>query len=484
MAEPRGWILPAFGIVAGVTALRVLLLAFNRTDLFVDEAQYWFWGQELAFGYYSKPPLIAWVIRAATEIAGSDTPFWVRLPAPLFHAATAMFLGAIAARIYGRAEAIAVAAAFVTLPMVAVGSLLISTDTIMFPFLALALLLYWRLVEEDAGTRSSALPLGAGIALGLAFLAKYAAVYYLGLTAVAAVIWPSVRPRPGDAALILLAFGLTIAPNVAWNVWNGFSTVTHTADNIGWVREGAGLNFAGLAEFLGAQFAVFGPILFGAFALLAVVRARGGARRVPAILLVLSLPIIGLVSAQAVLSKAYANWAAAAYLAGTLAVVPWLMRRPRWLAASYVVNGVICLVLPVAAVFADRLRAGDDLLLKRYLGRAELSDALFAVARESGAAAIVSDDRDILADLFYTGRDAALPVFAWPEDGPPPHHYAQKHPYSGENAGPVLVAGLRDRALPCAGEARPLPAMTGGPGAYQRRTIQLFLVPPDCWKAD
>ncbi|MBL3567289.1 hypothetical protein JMM59_20110, partial [Rhodovulum sulfidophilum] len=70
--DRHGWLGPAAAVVLAVTALRVWLLWLNRMDLFVDEAQYWLWGRELAFGYYSKPPMIGWVIRAATELAGSD----------------------------------------------------------------------------------------------------------------------------------------------------------------------------------------------------------------------------------------------------------------------------------------------------------------------------------------------------------------------------------------------------------------------------
>ena len=55
---------------------------------------------------------------------------------------------------------------------------------------------------------------------------------------------------------------------------------------------------------------------------------------------------------QAILSRAYANWAATAYLAGTLAVVPWLVREKRvWLWISFAVNGVFCLALPLATIF-------------------------------------------------------------------------------------------------------------------------------------
>ena len=48
--------------------------------------------------------MIGWTIRAATELAGSDSAFWVRLPAPLFHALTAILIIAVTARIEGRTE--------------------------------------------------------------------------------------------------------------------------------------------------------------------------------------------------------------------------------------------------------------------------------------------------------------------------------------------------------------------------------------------
>ncbi|MGL4281409.1 MAG: ArnT family glycosyltransferase, partial [Albidovulum sp.] len=263
MSEERSWLPAALWVVGGVTLLRIALLWFNRTDLFVDESQYWLWGQNLDFGYYSKPPLIGWVIRVVTELAGSDAPFWVRLPGAIFHAATALILGALAARISGGRVAFWVAAAYVTLPFVALGSLLISTDTIMAPFFAGALLFHFRAVERR-GSGAAAL---AGLCIGLAFLAKYAAVYFLLGAALAAVVAPGARLSVRQWLAMLAAFAVSVAPNVIWNLTHDLATVEHTMDNVGWVRGGsafAGLNPAGLAEFFFAQFAVFGPILFGA----------------------------------------------------------------------------------------------------------------------------------------------------------------------------------------------------------------------------
>ena len=49
--EARGWLIPALGIVAAATMLRWVLLAFNQTDLFVDEAQYWLWGKSSTLAF-------------------------------------------------------------------------------------------------------------------------------------------------------------------------------------------------------------------------------------------------------------------------------------------------------------------------------------------------------------------------------------------------------------------------------------------------
>ena len=46
-------------ILLGLTAVRLIGLRLSTVDLFFDEAQYWAWPREIAFGYISKPPLLA-----------------------------------------------------------------------------------------------------------------------------------------------------------------------------------------------------------------------------------------------------------------------------------------------------------------------------------------------------------------------------------------------------------------------------------------
>src|SRR5689334_14141387 len=63
-------------IVVALVALRLVAAAF--TPLTFDEAYYWTWSKGLAGGYYDHPPMVAFVIRAGTLIAG-ETELGVRL---------------------------------------------------------------------------------------------------------------------------------------------------------------------------------------------------------------------------------------------------------------------------------------------------------------------------------------------------------------------------------------------------------------------
>ncbi|MBS0244076.1 MAG: glycosyltransferase family 39 protein, partial [Proteobacteria bacterium] len=96
-------------------AFRLVVLWFNGTDLFFDEAQYWTWAQEPAFGYYSKPPLIAALIGATDAVCG-ETTFCIRLSAPLLHTATSALIFLIGRRLYDERTGFWAALTFATLP--------------------------------------------------------------------------------------------------------------------------------------------------------------------------------------------------------------------------------------------------------------------------------------------------------------------------------------------------------------------------------
>ncbi|MBF9035054.1 glycosyl transferase [Rhodobacterales bacterium HKCCE2091] len=472
-ADPRAL---ALFVIAALTAWRLAFLPYATADLFVDETQYWQWGQALDWGYYSKPPLIGWVLRAVTDLAGSDSAFWIRMPGAVFHAATTLLIVGAAGEVTGRAEAALCGVVYLTLPLVAVGAFLISTDTILLPFFAAATWLWLKLVQGPSAWRAALL----GLCLGLGMMAKYAGIYFALGAAVGALI-PQMRIAWRDLAIAVAVLAVVIAPNVVWNLQNDLVTLSHTADNADWVGAGrVSLHPDRALEFLGSQFLVMGPVFFGAYLWAAWRAVRGGDARARW-LVAMSAPILLLVTVQALLSRAYANWAVTAFVAATILAVPMLWNRARWLVwTGLALNLAVALALPVITLHADTLTArdGDRLLFRHYVGRTATSERILAEAHAAGAADIVSGHRDLLADLFHTGRDSGFAIFAAPVDGPPPHYYEQVFPYSEGRDGPTLWADFTDP--PCDGEE--VARWSSGP-AYRGADIVAWLVPPDCWSA-
>ncbi len=450
-------------VVLGVTLWRVVMLAFDRTDLFVDEAQYWFWGRNLDWGYYSKPPLIGWLIRAATTLAGSDARFFVRLPAPLLHMATALLLMAAAARVLPPRGVGAVGALYVTLPLAALGSALISTDSVMLPFWALALWL-WLRATEPAPPGWTGPALGAAIGFGL--LAKYAMAYFALGMALAAFA-PATRIRWRQALAVAVTTLAVIAPNLVWNATHGAVTFRHTAGNAG--LGAAALHPLGALGFLATQAGVFGPLTAGALAL-----GLARDRRLAAFV----LPPLLAVATLAMASRVNANWAVAAFAAGTIVAAGVLAPRRRWLVAAILVNGAATLAIPLAAAFAPALvTPGGDVLLHRYLGRADVSLEIADAARFAGLGTIVAGNRDILADLFYTLRAEPIRIYAFDRGGFPDHFYEATRPVPPELSGDVLAVTFAP--FPCPG-TEALGTLRSDAGAYRGRTIWLTRAPARC----
>ena len=142
---------PAAQMLAGVmaiTGLRLLWLALQPADLYPDEAQYWFWAQHPALGYYSKPPLLAWLIALTTGLFG-ESEFAIRLSAPLLHAGAAVLVYVIGGRLYDRRVGLWSAIAYASLPGASISAFIISTDAPLLLFWAAALYAFIRAREDS-----------------------------------------------------------------------------------------------------------------------------------------------------------------------------------------------------------------------------------------------------------------------------------------------------------------------------------------------
>jgi 4-amino-4-deoxy-L-arabinose transferase-like glycosyltransferase len=445
------WILAFFIGLAVLLCFRLLALATNGTDLFFDEAQYWAWGQEPAFGYYSKPPLIGWIIGAAGAACGHDE-FCIRLPSPLIHTATAVAVFFLGRQLYDTRTGALSGLAFATLPGVSLSAGLISTDVPLLLCWAIALVGFTALFKSQSVWPALVL----GLAFGIGLNAKYAMAWFLLCLSILFVMAPERRTVLKDYRLYAgLGLGLLlILPNLAWNYTNSFATFSHTADNAKWT--GSLLHPVKALEFFGAQFGVFGPILFGS---LLVIVWRAWKQRLPEpdrLLLAFSVPIIAVILVQALISRAHANWAATAYVAACVLVVATMVREGAWgwLKGSFAVNVSAMILIAVGTVTAGRIAlpfAPDP--FARILGWqavAEATRAELAKARSEGEpfAAVIAGSRSVTAELLYYMRDESTPVLAWRRHTRPRDHFELTRPLTQDTTGRVLLVVLGDGKAP------------------------------------
>ncbi|MBM3490922.1 MAG: glycosyltransferase family 39 protein [Alphaproteobacteria bacterium] len=431
--------------VFGLTVLRLLTVWLSPLELDAEEAQYWTWSRDLAFGYFSKPPLIAWAISAATAWCG-DGEGCIRTPPALLHVLAAVFVFLAARRLFDARVAAWSAAAYASLPGVALSASVMTTDAPLLACWAAALWCYVRFVERPG--LATAWPLG--LALGLGLLSKYAMGYFLLSVVLHLVVAPAARRAAwSQAGLLALALALAIlAPNLAWNVTHGFATFGHTAANIGW--SGSLLHPDRLAAFAASQFAVFGPlplaVLLWRLWRLARGEAAGPAER---LLLAFTLPVLLLLLTQSLLSRAHANWAATAYVAAAILVPAWLLGRGRgaWLKAAVGLDLALGLLLQVAAVTAaSRWLPGQRDPLDRVRGWEQVATASAAALATRPGARLLLDDRQVAALMLYYGRGRLDRLTVWDSDGRPSNQFEATRGFRSAGDGPVLLlARYRER---------------------------------------
>jgi hypothetical protein len=409
-SEERAW-RSALWIVFALTLARLAWLSLGRADLYPDEAQYWLWSLHPAFGYYSKPPLVAWLIAATTTLFGEDE-FAVRLSAPLLHFATSIVVFALARRLYDARVALWSAVAYATLPGVSASAAIISTDAPLLLCWAVALYAFVR-AREPGGRRWW---IAVGAAAGLGLLAKYAMAYWLLSALLFLLLFRDERPHL-PRFLGATALGLAIyAPNFVWNAANGFVSYLHTRDNA--ALGGQLLHPFHFLEFFASQFAVFGPIFFGVLLWLAVTARRSLSERRAALLAVFALPTLAIVLVGSFLSRAQPNWSAPTFVSAVVLVVAWLLagRRQAWVAASVVLHvtvAVACFVAhDAAAALGTSLPAKYD-LLHRLRGWKALGQSVGRVMATHPDALLMSDDREDMAALLYYVRPHPFDALKW-----------------------------------------------------------------------
>lgn len=326
------------------TAVVVFAMMYSGIGLGPDEAQYWTWSQLLDWGYYSKPPGIAWEIWAGTQILG-NTVFGVRFGALVLGIAIPLmvFLLAKNSRLSPNASfwaAICMAIA----PLGLLASFLAITDGGMVFFWTAACAYAAKKIEEQESPNYFIL----GLIVLCGALFKWPMYFFWPLLAASWLVFPFMRSWKVLGGIIV-SF-LALLPSLYWNMTHEWATFRHVSSTlVGGHAQKANYIFNGNAgEFIGAQFALVSPILFilllGAFwkmcrqwrTMLQGVLFCGG----------MSLVILCLGIIVSFFMKIQGNWAIFAYPTAFV-VLAWYVldssaKFKKWFIGGLILSLVLC----------------------------------------------------------------------------------------------------------------------------------------------
>ena len=436
------YLAPLILCLGALLAVRIAALLAARVDLVLDEAQYWTWSRELALGYYSKPPMIAWLIRGTTALCGSGEAC-VRAASPVLYTVTSLVLFATARQLYDERIGFWSAIVFATLPGVSYSSLLITTDVPLVLFWSIALYAWVMLVKRQQ-LRFAVL---LGIATGLGLLSKQAMIYVVLCAACHVVLSRDARDAlKGGRGLVACLIALALAaPMLIWNAEHDFVTFQHTATNIGWkfpfIHPLASLDYTVV------QFGVFGPILAAVYLRTAWRAIRQPIGEDKILLLAFSLPVLALLLIQSLLSRAHGNWSAVAYPAASILVTAVMLELGRDLLfrLSLGMNVAVAAFLAVAPAVAPQFPVFERIqFLSRVVGWRGVANAVQAKLAEGHEAALLVDTREMAAELLYYLRDVPTPLYVWPSGPAPTNQYEMTRAFTKGAPEPVLFVSLRD----------------------------------------
>jgi hypothetical protein len=321
-------------LIVGAACLHLLYLAGDcPLDLAPDEAHYWDWSRHLDWSYYSKGPLVAWLIRASCELVGpwseqhtGSLAFAVRLPAVICGSLLLAGLYVLAMQVFGRPRlALTVVAGALTMPVVLAGSMLMTIDA---PYTCLwcwALVFGYQAVKRGGWAWEA-----TGLCIGLGILAKYTMVLFL--PSVGLFLLFDARQRRllvsgGFWSMVGIAL-LCCLPILVWNSRHDWVTLRHVQRLAGLAGESSAgeLRWLGPLEYLGRQAGLCLVFWFGvwlaAMAAWNPLRVRTSGVR---FLWWLSAPTFLVFLGFSLKTGGQPNWPVTAYLSGGVLAVGWLV---------------------------------------------------------------------------------------------------------------------------------------------------------------
>ncbi len=244
-----------FGFAAAAV-IALHLATSGNLGFHTDELYYLDSGNHLALGYVDFPPVVPLLARLETAILGV-TPWTLRVLPSVLSGLLVVLFGAYARRLGASLPVQAVALVIgIASPYLLAANWIFQTVT--FDQVTWMVAMYWFLCVVVNGRRWHWIALG--VTLGVGLEVKYTIAGLVAGMVVAVLLAPALRARlrtvdPWLTAGIAL---LIWAPNLAWQVVNGFPSLAYLANHGGGISRGGGV--ASYLEVLGLELALLLPL--------------------------------------------------------------------------------------------------------------------------------------------------------------------------------------------------------------------------------
>ena len=346
-----------FVFLLAISVFRIYYIQQGPLDLSPDEAHYWEWSRRLDWSYYSKGPMIAYLIYIGTAILG-DNVFGIRVMAVLFSALSSVIMYKLGKNLYDENVGLVSAILLQTIPLFSTYGIIFTIDSPFIFFWILSLFLFHRATfdvqhltkNKKPETENTNPPLHSGnpppslekggfeslpitdyasrvdnsslaywillgISIGFGLLTKYTmALFYL-----CSFFFLLSRERKlfftrGPYIAFFLSL-LIFIPVILWNAEYNWVTLRHTAGQAH-IAEGLRITLKDFFEFIGSQLGVITPLLF---ILMSVSLWTQRNHKEGSFLIWFCTPVIIFFLLKSLQGKVQANWALPGYVTGIIA---------------------------------------------------------------------------------------------------------------------------------------------------------------------
>ncbi|GAA0879358.1 glycosyltransferase family 39 protein [Algoriphagus jejuensis] len=372
-----------WGISLSLAAVKIIFTLRPEIDLFTEEAQYWLWSQNMAWHYYSKPPLVAVLNYLSTGLLG-NTELGVRINAILAGVGISWVTYLFASHLYGAKAGFWAGLVAQAMPVWWLASTFHMTDSSLTFFWILAVHLVYRGIEE----KKQNWWLWAGVATAFGLMAKMVMLLIFPSVLIYLLFIRGFKVQQKNFAVFVAVSLLGFVPALIWNWENNFDTFKHLA-TLGGAGDGEskpvdlGNSLKWFFEYWSGQLAIVSPFLLPIWFLCFrdIFKTKTGSS------VYLILPGILAFSAFAALSlmkRVEVNWPVFAYTGFAVVLGGWIAGQSEIWTRFTKVAIILSIGIPVLFLLPDvtylksfaPIKKGEQKALSRLSGHVELAQRL------------------------------------------------------------------------------------------------------------